>query len=213
MSHALHVPQTVLCEKNTYTYFRTIGLSNLKLTGLATMHQVWLNLLQINRCFQVLLDPDSKRYPVLSKLTAEVLAAFAECVWWWGMVTLATCNSCRQRPHWDMVYGENIVPCCCLESTPCRVSPSAFQKWRLLAHWGVTQDEQSYSTKGMSFVVCSTWLSGEPVEAFFPAWDKSAQDGIIQFLGFALPSSFSIFKSFLQAQSKYLGFSGNMLYK
>lgn len=167
MSHSLHVPQTVLCEKNTYTYFRTIGLWNLKLTGLATMHQVWLNLLQLKRCFQVLLDPDSKRYPVLSKLTAEVLAAFAECVWWWGVVTLATCNRCRQRPHWDMVYGENIVPCCCLESTPCRVSPSAFQKWRLLAHWDITQDEQSYSTKGMSFVVCSTWLSGEPVEAFF----------------------------------------------
>lgn len=139
--HSPHIPQTAPSEKNIYRYFRTIRLSNLKL-GLQLCKLLWLKSGWI--CFQVLLDPDSERDAILSKVEAEVLAAFAEYVSCRSMVTLATCNSCRERPHWDMVCGEIIVPCCCLESIPCRVSSSVFQKWHSLAHWDVTQNEPSY---------------------------------------------------------------------
>lgn len=122
VSHSLYIPETAPCEKNIYTYFGTIGLSNLRLTEFAIMHQICLNSLLINQCFQVLLDADSRHYSILSKVKAEILAAFAEYVWWRSVVPLATCNSCRDRLHWDKFCGENIVPCCCLESTPCRVS-------------------------------------------------------------------------------------------
>lgn len=153
----------------------------------------------------MLLDVESKHYPILSKIKAEILAAFAGYVWWTGVVTAATSNSCRERPHWDMVCGENIMPCCCLESAPCSVSPCAFQQ----AHWDVTQVEPSCCHQGHEFHgVLHLAESGACISLFFTsAWEKSAQDGIMQFLGFALPSSFGILKSFLQAQGKCLCFS------
>lgn len=142
---ALYSPDSTMWGKYLYIFWD--HQAQPKLTEFATIYQSWPNSLQINQCFQVLLDVNSKHYPILSKVKAEILAAFAEYVWWRAMVTLAVCNSCRERLHWDMCCGENTVPFCCLGSTPYRVSPSAFQ----LAHWDVTQDEPSYLHQGHEF--------------------------------------------------------------
>lgn len=90
-----------------YVYFSTIRVSNLILTGFATTHQIWLNLLQINQCFQELLDADRKHYRFLSKVKAEGLAAFLSMcggeVWsHWPLVVLVG----KETPLRHGLWGE-----------------------------------------------------------------------------------------------------------
>lgn len=158
---ALYSPDSTMWGKYLYIFWD--HQAQPKLTEFATIYQSWPNSLQINQCFQVLLDVNSKHYPILSKVKAEILAAFAEYVWWRAMVTLAVCNSCRERLHWDMCCGENTVPFYCLGSTPYRVSPLPFSWLIGMSH----RMSHPTSTKDMSFMVCVTWLSGEPGQAFF----------------------------------------------
>lgn len=142
-----------------------------------------------------------------------MLAAFAGYLWCWDIHTLATCNSCSERPHWDTWF---MGLTSCLVAV-LRVSQVWFRSLRPRSGtcWltGISH-RTSYPNPTKDFgchgVLClaEQRAHSERGSSLFSLMLQARQHRTpsLQLPGFAFLAPCHILKSFLQAQGKCLDF-------